>query len=57
MGDADIGAQPGAGPGGEQQPSLLLQKGCLSAIVLAVFITVVLPMLIWVAGILVAGSR
>ena len=57
MGDADIGARPGARPGGEEQPSLFLAKGCLSMIVVAVFVTVILPMLIWAAAILLAGSR
>jgi hypothetical protein len=57
MGDAPIGARPGAGTDSEEQPSLVLAKGCLAAIVLAVFVTVVLPMLIWAAAILLAGSR
>jgi len=57
MGDADIGARPGAGPVKEQHPSLLAQKVCLAVIVLAIFVTVILPMLIWAAAILLAGSR
>jgi hypothetical protein len=57
MGDADIGARPVAGPGGERQPSLLVQKVCLAVIVIAVIVTVVVPTLIWAAGILLAGSR
>ena len=57
MGDADMGARPGAGTGGEKQPSLFAQKACVSLIVAAVFVVVVLPMLVWAAGILFAGSR
>jgi hypothetical protein len=57
MGNADIGARPGGGPGGEEQPNLFLAKACLTVIVLAVFVTVILPMLIWAAAILFAGSH
>jgi hypothetical protein len=57
MGDADIGARPAAQTGGEKQPSLFVQKACISVIVVAVFVAVVLPMLVWAAGILLAGSR
>ncbi len=53
----DIGARPGAGTGEEKQPSLFAQKACVSLIVAAVFLAVVLPMLVWAAGILFAGSR
>lgn len=57
MGDAESGAGSGAGPGREERPSLVAQKVCLSALVVAVFAAVVVPMLIWAAGILLAGSR
>ncbi len=57
MGDADIGIPPGAESGQEKQPSLFLARGCLALIVLAVFVTVVLPILVWAVSILVAGSR
>ena len=57
MGDADIGARPGTGSGREERPSLVVQKVFLSAIVVAVFAAVFVPMLIWAAGILLAGSR
>jgi hypothetical protein len=57
MGDADTEARPGAEPGQEERPSLFLAKGCIALIVLAVFVTVVLPIIVWVVSILVAGSR
>ena len=57
MGDADIGARSGAGSGREERPSLAVQKVCLSVIAAAVFVAVFVPMLIWAAGILLAGSR
>ena len=57
MGDADSGARPGAAQGREERPSLVVQKVCLLAIVVAVFVAVFVPMLIWAAGILLAGSR
>jgi hypothetical protein len=56
MGDADIGARPGAGSGREERPSLVGQRVLLSAIVVAVFAAVFVPMLIWAAGILLAGA-
>jgi hypothetical protein len=57
MGDADSGARSGAGPDREERPSLVAQKVCLSAIAVAVVAAVFVPMLIWAAGILLAGSR
>ena len=57
MGDADSGARPGAAQGREERPSLVVQKVCLLAIVVAVFVAVFVPALIWAAGILLAGSR
>ncbi len=57
MGDVDIRARPGAEPGQEERPNLFLARGCLALIVLAVFVTVVLPLLIWAVSIVVAGSR
>ena len=57
MGDANAGARPGAEPGQEEQPNLFLARGCLALIVLAVFVTVVLPVIVWAASILIAGSR
>ncbi len=57
MGDADIGARPRAGSSREERPSLVVQKACLSAIVVVVFVAVFVPLLIWAAGILLAGSR
>lgn len=57
MGDADIGSRSGAGSSREERPSLVVQKACISAIVVVVFVAVFVPMLIWAAGILLAGSR
>jgi hypothetical protein len=57
MGDADSGARSGAGPDREERPSLVVQKVCLSAIVAVVVLAVFVPMFIWAAGILLAGSR
>jgi len=57
MGHADIGVRSGAGSGREQRPSLVVQKVCLSAIVVAVIVAVFVPVLIWAAAIFLTGSR
>jgi hypothetical protein len=57
MGDADSGARSGAGPDRDERPSLVVQKVCLSVMVIAVVVAVFVPALIWAAGILLAGSR
>ena len=58
-GEARMQVPPGAasGDGEERAGSLRLFHGCIAAIVLGVFVTVVLPMLVWAAGILFAGAR
>lgn len=57
MGDARIGAPPEMiGGEGEQAPSWLA-RGCLAAVLLALFVIVVVPALLWAAGILIAGGR
>jgi hypothetical protein len=57
-GNADVEAPAGAGPGeGDYQGASFLARCCLAVIILVVFVTVVLPMLIWAAGIVFAGSR
>ena len=52
-------APPGAasGDGEERAGSLRLFHGCIAAIVLAVFVTIVLPLLVWAVAILFAGAR
>jgi len=58
-GEAQMQAPPGAasGDGEERAGSLRLFHACIVAIVLGIFVTVVLPMLIWAAAILFAGTR
>jgi hypothetical protein len=53
----DVGAAPGVGRGEEEQGSSWLARCCLAAVLIAVFVVVVVPVLIWVAGILIAGGR
>jgi hypothetical protein len=58
-GEAQMHVTPGvvSGDGEERASSLRLFHGCVAAIVLGVFVTVILPLLIWAAGILFAGAR
>jgi hypothetical protein len=49
--------QPGARPGEEQQGASWFERGCLAVIVLVTLVTVVLPLLVWAAAIIFAGSR
>jgi hypothetical protein len=58
VGDEDVRAPAGAAPGEEDyQGASFLARACLAAFILIVFVVVVLPMLIWAAGIVLAGSR
>lgn len=59
-GEVQMQAPPEVTSGDGEQPrarSLRLFHGCIGAVVLGVFVTVVLPLLVWAAGILLAGSR
>jgi Flp pilus assembly protein TadB len=56
MGDADIGPS-GAGSGEQGRRSYALQRGCLVAAALLAFAVVVVPLLVWAAAIIFAGSR
>ena len=58
-GQAQMQVPPGAasGDGEERAGSLRLFHGCIAAIVLGVFVTIVLPLLVWAAAILFAGAR
>jgi hypothetical protein len=54
----DARAQPGATPREDQQQGgRWFERGCIAAIGLIIFVAVVLPMLIWAAAIIFAGSR
>jgi hypothetical protein len=58
-GQAQMPAPPGAASGDEEERagSLRLFHGCIAAIVLGAFVTVVLPLLVWAAAIFFAGAR
>jgi hypothetical protein len=58
-GQPQVEVPPGAasGEGEERAGSLRLFKGCIAAIALGVFVTIVLPLLVWAAAILFAGAR
>ena len=54
----DARAHPGEGSReDQQQEGWWFERGCIATIVLIIFVTVVLPMLIWAAAIVFAGSR
>jgi hypothetical protein len=57
--EARMPAPPGAasGDGEERAGSLRLFHGCIAAIVVGIFVTVILPLLVWAAAILFAGAR
>jgi len=58
-GEAQMQVPAGAasGDGVERAGSLRLFHGCIAAVVIGVFVTVVLPMIVWAVGILFAGAR
>ncbi len=56
MGDARAGLPPHIG-GEEQQDTSWLARGCLALVIVALFVIVVVPALLWAAGILIAGGR
>lgn len=54
----DAQAHQGARPREEEQrDSSWFERGCLAAICLIILFTVVLPLLVWAAAIVFAGSR
>ncbi len=53
----DAGSASTAGRGDEEQGASRLARGCLAAILIAIFVAVGLPALIWAAAILIAGGR
>jgi hypothetical protein len=56
LGDARAGSPPHIGAEGPQDTSWLA-RGCLALVLVALFVIVVLPALLWAAGILIAGGR
>jgi hypothetical protein len=58
-GEARMPAPPGAASGEAEgrAGSLRLFHGCIAAVVLGIFVTVILPLLVWAAAILFAGAR
>jgi hypothetical protein len=57
MGHADAGPRPGVESGEAEQRSYLLMHLCLAVAALAAFFVVIVPLLIWAAAIVFAGSR
>lgn len=57
MGHVDAGPRPGVESGEAEQRSYLLMHVCLAVVTLAVFLVVIVPLLVWVAAIIFAGSR
>ena len=53
----DAGSASTAGRVQEEQGARWLARGCLVAVLIVLFIAVVVPALIWVAAILIAGGR
>lgn len=51
MGDAHVSQDDG------EQGSSWLARGCLAAVVLALFVALVVPAILWAAAILLAGGR
>ena len=57
MGGARIG-RPSEMTGGQGEgASSWLARGCLALVLVALFVIVVVPALLWAAGILIAGGR
>jgi len=57
MGHADAGSRPAAESGEAEQRSYLLMHVCLAVVTAAVFLVVIVPVLVWAAAIIFAGSR
>ena len=57
MGHADAGSRPAVESGEAEQRSYLLMHVCLAVVTAAVFLVVIVPVLVWAAAIIFAGSR
>ncbi len=57
MRDAQTGVPPAMTGGEGEQSASWLARGCLAAVLIALFLIIVVPALLWAAGILIAGGR